>query len=87
MLVKLVRGGKPDKLVKPSRQEQFAGDRQAMVAEQIAAREVRDPRVLAAMRDVPRHLFVPRTFSGRLTQIGRCPSATTRPFHSPTLSR
>ena len=30
-----------------------------MVAEQIAAREVRDPRVLAAMRDVPRHLFVP----------------------------
>jgi protein-L-isoaspartate(D-aspartate) O-methyltransferase len=43
----------------PSGQEQFAADRQAMVAEQIAAREVRDPRVLAAMRDVPRHLFVP----------------------------
>jgi protein-L-isoaspartate(D-aspartate) O-methyltransferase len=43
----------------PSRQEQFAADRQGMVAEQIAARDVRDPRVLAAMRDVPRHLFVP----------------------------
>ncbi len=30
-----------------------------MVAGQIAARDVRDPRVLAAMRAVPRHLFVP----------------------------
>jgi protein-L-isoaspartate(D-aspartate) O-methyltransferase len=30
-----------------------------MVVDQIAARGVRDPRVLAAMRDVPRHLFVP----------------------------
>lgn len=33
--------------------------RNAMVNEQIAARGVRDPRVLAAMRAVPRHLFVP----------------------------
>ncbi len=30
-----------------------------MVAEQIAARGVRDARVLTAMREVPRHLFVP----------------------------
>jgi protein-L-isoaspartate(D-aspartate) O-methyltransferase len=30
-----------------------------MVAEQIAARGVSDPRVLSAMRVVPRHLFVP----------------------------
>ena len=36
-----------------------AADRERMVAAQIAARGVRDPRVLAAMRDVPRHLFVP----------------------------
>lgn len=33
--------------------------REQMVAEQIEARGVKDPRVLAAMRDVPRHLFVP----------------------------
>jgi len=32
-----------------------------MVAGQIAARDVRDPRVLAAMREIPRHLFVPET--------------------------
>jgi len=30
-----------------------------MVERQIAARGVRDPRVLEALRDVPRHLFVP----------------------------
>ncbi len=31
----------------------------AMVETQIAGRGIRDPRVLAAMRKVPRHLFVP----------------------------
>ena len=35
------------------------GARERMVATQIAGRGVRDPRVLAAMREVPRHLFVP----------------------------
>jgi protein-L-isoaspartate(D-aspartate) O-methyltransferase len=30
-----------------------------MVATQIAARGVRDPKTLAAMRKVARHLFVP----------------------------
>jgi protein-L-isoaspartate(D-aspartate) O-methyltransferase len=35
-----------------------AGQRAKMVEAQIAARGVRDPRVLAAMRKVPRHLFV-----------------------------
>ena len=38
----------------------FARAREAMVAEQIAARGVRDAQTLAAMREVPRHLFVPR---------------------------
>ena len=30
-----------------------------MVEEQLSARDIRDPRVLDAMRTVPRHLFVP----------------------------
>jgi protein-L-isoaspartate(D-aspartate) O-methyltransferase len=34
-------------------------ERERMVAEQIEARGVRDPRVLAALRRVPRHEFVP----------------------------
>lgn len=33
--------------------------RERMVADQLRARDIHDPRVLDAMRDVPRHLFVP----------------------------
>jgi protein-L-isoaspartate(D-aspartate) O-methyltransferase len=33
-----------------------------MVESQIAARGIRDSRVLAAMRDIPRHLFVPQPY-------------------------
>lgn len=36
-----------------------ASDRESMVKEQIIARGVKDPATLAAMRIVPRHLFVP----------------------------
>ena len=43
-----------------SAQEKFMADRQVMT-EEIAAQGVRDPHVLAAIRDVPRHLFVSRT--------------------------
>ncbi len=39
--------------------------RSEMVEEQIAARGVGDPRVLAAMRSVPRHLFVPEAVRDR----------------------
>ena len=38
--------------------ETVAAERAQMVERQIAARDVRDDRVLAAMRAVPRHLFV-----------------------------
>jgi protein-L-isoaspartate(D-aspartate) O-methyltransferase len=43
----------------PPGEERFTALRDQMVARQIEARDVRDPRVLAAMRKVPRHLFVP----------------------------
>ncbi len=39
--------------------EAFAARRKRMVETQIAARGVRDPLVLRAMSEVPRHLFVP----------------------------
>lgn len=42
-----------------SETEQFDSQREYMVREQIERRGIRDPRVLAAMRAVPRHLFVP----------------------------
>ncbi len=37
----------------------FSAKRLAMVGDQIAAEGIHDARVLAAMREVPRHLFVP----------------------------
>ena len=40
----------------------FAALRDRMVTEQIRARDVADPRVLAALRKVPRHRFVPEQF-------------------------
>ncbi len=39
--------------------------RRRMVDEQLAARGIVDPRVLEAMREVPRHRFVPPDLSGR----------------------
>jgi protein-L-isoaspartate(D-aspartate) O-methyltransferase len=47
-----------------SGQDAFAAARERMVSEQIAERGVRNPSVLAAMRQVPRHLFVPPALQG-----------------------
>ena len=41
--------------------DEYAQRRLAMVERQIEARGVSDPRVLAAMRRVPRHEFIPRS--------------------------
>ena len=38
--------------------DQFTGVRDRMIREMVAARGVKDERVLAAMRKVPRHLFI-----------------------------
>ena len=45
----------------------------AMVREQIEARGVRDPRVLAAMRAVPRQRFVPEAYRARAFDDGPLP--------------
>jgi protein-L-isoaspartate(D-aspartate) O-methyltransferase len=42
-----------------------ARERERMVAQQIAARGVKDERTLRAMRKVPRHLFVPAEVAGQ----------------------
>ncbi|HEV7668871.1 MAG TPA: protein-L-isoaspartate(D-aspartate) O-methyltransferase [Thermoanaerobaculia bacterium] len=52
----------------PSRAE-----RERMVDRQIAARGVRDPRVLAAMREVPRHRFVPEPLRASAYEDGPLP--------------
>jgi protein-L-isoaspartate(D-aspartate) O-methyltransferase len=40
-------------------EEDYSQERERMVSRQIEARGISDPRVLGAMRKVPRHLFVP----------------------------
>jgi protein-L-isoaspartate(D-aspartate) O-methyltransferase len=45
-------------------------ERHAMVKEQLEKRGVRDPRVLQAMRDVPRHLFVPPQLQNKAYEDG-----------------
>lgn len=45
--------------------ENFAKPRERMVVEQLAGRDIRDTRVLDAMRKVPRHNFVPAGLRSR----------------------
>ncbi len=42
----------------------YAAERRAMVERQLAARGIRNERVLAAFNEVPRHLFVPEEMRG-----------------------
>jgi protein-L-isoaspartate(D-aspartate) O-methyltransferase len=45
--------------------QDFAIARRRMIEEQLVQRGIRDPRVLQAMFEVPRHLFVDQSFWGR----------------------
>jgi protein-L-isoaspartate(D-aspartate) O-methyltransferase len=49
------------------------GTREKMVQDQLVARGVKDPRVLQAMRKVPRHLFVESALAGRAYDDGPLP--------------
>jgi protein-L-isoaspartate(D-aspartate) O-methyltransferase len=42
----------------------WQSERVRMVEEQLEGRDIRDPRVLSAMRSVPRHLFIPESARG-----------------------
>ncbi len=51
----------------------FQAERDRMVAEQIEARGIRDGAVLAALRAIPRHLFVEASLSDRAYEDGPLP--------------
>lgn len=48
-----------------SGESSFARDREAMVDTQIVARDIKDARVIEAMRRIPRHRFVPASEQAR----------------------
>lgn len=57
----------------PEQEDPFAAERRRMVDEQIRARGVRDPAVLAAMERVRRECFVPEALRGRAFADGPLP--------------
>ena len=58
----------------------FAAERERMVNEQLVRRGIHDPRVLAAMRKVPREEFVPAPLRNKATRMARSRSVTTKHF-------
>jgi len=65
------------------RTNERADERHRMVAEQIEAKGVRDPRVLDAMRAVPRHWFVPEEFAPDAYRDGPLPIAARQTISQP----
>lgn len=58
-------------------------ERHAMVKEQLEKRGIRDPRVLQAMRDVPRHLFVSPQFQNKAYEDGPLPIESSQTISQP----
>src|SRR5690242_8091175 len=57
--------------------------REAMVREQIAGRGIRDPRVVEALRDTPRHLFIPAAERVRAYDDGPVPIGQAQTISQP----
>ena len=63
----------------------FAAARERMVAEQLAARGIRDPRVLEAMRNVPREAFLPQEIRADAYMDGALPIACSQTISQPLI--
>ena len=57
--------------------------RERMVREQLAARDITDPRVLEAMRRVPRHAFVPEQYRAQAYEDGPLPIGSDQTISQP----
>lgn len=66
----------------PDENDSWRSQCDRMVREQIEGRGIRDPFVLAAMRKVARHAFVPGAFARTRTRIAHCRLVPNRPFPS-----
>jgi protein-L-isoaspartate(D-aspartate) O-methyltransferase len=65
------------------REREFTHQRALMVERHVAARGVRDPRVLQAMREVPRHLFVPPLLAEKAYGAGALPIGSKQTISQP----
>jgi len=62
-----------DQIRAPHARSDFAVERERMVNEQLVRRGIHDPRVLAAMRKIPREEFVPAEFRDQAYADGPLP--------------
>jgi protein-L-isoaspartate(D-aspartate) O-methyltransferase len=60
-------------------------ERHTMVKEQLEKRGIRDSRVLQAMRDVPRHLFVSPQFQNKAYEDGPLPIESKQTISQPSI--
>jgi protein-L-isoaspartate(D-aspartate) O-methyltransferase len=66
-----------------AREREFAHQRALMVERHVAARGVRDGKVLQAMREVPRHLFVPSVLAAKAYGPGALPIGRNQTISQP----
>ncbi len=66
-----------------ARERDFAHLRSLMVDRHVAARGIRDQRVLQAMREVPRHLFVPKVVAAKAYGPGALPIGAKQTISQP----
>ena len=66
-----------------ARERDFAHQRALMVERHVAARGVRDERILQAMREVPRHLFVPPVVVAKAYGPGALPIGAKQTISQP----
>ncbi len=64
-------------------EERFSTQRQRMVDEQLVSRDIRDRRVLEAMRRVPRHHFVPEEYQHLAYSDGPLPIGSGQTISQP----
>ena len=67
----------------PTEEREFAHLRKKMVDEYVAKRGIRDPRILQAMLDVPRHLFVPSVVAAKAYGPGALPIGAKQTISQP----
>ncbi len=64
-------------------EREYAHQRALMVERYVAARGIRDERILQAMRDVPRHLFVPKVMAAKAYGSGALPIGAKQTISQP----
>ena len=72
-----------DPAARATQDRELAHQRALMVERYVAARDIKDQRVLQAMREVPRHLFVPQVLAAKAYGPGALPIGKNQTISQP----